>query len=238
MDRSVDERFDPILAARGAARYLRNSYDDMGSWPLAITSYNHGYYGMMRAIRELGTTDYMTVRRQYGGPAFGFASKNFYAEFLAALEIAENPLVYFGEMDPFDALEFDTFEVESSIALHDVANALRVDPGRLWQLNPSLTDDVWRGRRNVPAGFVMRLPPGYAHEAPSQLAAAQAGKSERRVRTVEEPTEGPRFYVVQRGDTLSSIAARHGTTVTDLVQLNDLRDRNTIRIGQRLKVAS
>jgi hypothetical protein len=146
--------------------------------------------------------------------------------------------VYFGEMDPFDALEFDTFEVESSIALHDVANALRVDPGRLWQLNPSLTDDVWRGRRNVPAGFVMRLPPGYAHEAPSQLAAAQAGKSERRVRTVEEPTEGPRFYVVQRGDTLSSIAARHGTTVTDLVQLNDLRDRNTIRIGQRLKVAS
>ena len=45
-------------------------------------------------------------------------------------------------------------------------------------------------------------------------------------------------YVVQRGDTLSSIAARHGTTVADLVQLNDLRDRNTIRIGQRLKVAS
>ncbi|HKY60225.1 MAG TPA: lytic transglycosylase domain-containing protein, partial [Gemmatimonadota bacterium] len=171
MDRSVDERFDPILAARGAARYLRNSYDDMGSWPLAITSYNHGYYGMMRAIRELGTTDYMTVRRQYKGPAFGFASKNFYAEFLAALEIAENPLVYFGEMDPFDPLEFDTYEVESSIGLHDVANALRVDPGRLWQLNPSLTDDVWRGRRNIPAGFLMRLPPGYGHEAPSQLAA-------------------------------------------------------------------
>lgn len=237
MDRSVDERFDPILAARGAARYLRNSYDDMGSWPLAITSYNHGYYGIMRAIRELGTTDYMTVRRQYDGPAFGFASKNFYAEFLAALEIAENPLVYFGEMDPFDPLEFDTFEVESSIGLHDVANALRVDPGRLWQLNPSLTDDVWRGRRNIPAGFVMRLPPGYAHEAPSQLAAALAGKSGRRVRTVESPPDdGPRYYVVQRGDTLSSIAARHGTTVADLVQLNDLRDRNTIRIGQRLKL--
>lgn len=239
MDRSVDERFDPILAARGAARYLRNSYDDMGSWPLAVTSYNHGYYGMMRAIRELGTTDYMTVRREYDGPAFGFASKNFFAEFLAALEIAENPLVYFGEMDPFEPLVFDTFEVESSIGLHDVANALRVDAGRLWQLNPSLTDDVWRGRRNVPAGFVMRLPPGYAHEAPSQLAAALAGKSGRRVRTVETPArEGPRYYVVQRGDTLSSIAARHGTTVADLVQLNDLRDRNTIRIGQRLKVAS
>jgi membrane-bound lytic murein transglycosylase D len=237
MDRSVDERFDPILAARGAARYLRNSYDDMGSWPLAITSYNHGYYGIMRAIRELGTTDYMTVRRQYDGPAFGFASKNFYAEFLAALEIAENPLVYFGEMDPFDPIEFDKFEVESSIGLHDVANALRVDPGRLWQLNPSLTDDVWRGRRNIPAGFVMRLPPGYAHEAPSQLAAALAGKSGRRVRTVEiPPDDGPRYYVVQRGDTLSSIAARHGTTVADLVQLNDLRDRNTIRIGQRLKL--
>ncbi|MGH7572855.1 MAG: LysM peptidoglycan-binding domain-containing protein, partial [Gemmatimonadota bacterium] len=69
---------------------------------------------------------------------------------------------------------------------------------------------------------------------PAQLAAALAGKSERRVRTVE----GPQYYVVQRGDTLTSIAARHGTTVTELVQLNDLRDRNTIRIGQRLKVSS
>lgn len=238
MDRAVDERFDPILAARGAARYLRRSYDALGSWPLAITSYNHGYYGMVRAVREVGTTDYMTVRRHYTGPAFGFASKNFYAEFLAALDIAENPQLYFGEFDPYDALKFDTTEIESSIGLHDVANALRVDPGRLWQLNPSLTDEVWRGRRNVPAGFVMRLPPGYAHEAPAQLAAALAGKSGRRVRIVDdEPGESPRYYVVQRGDTLSSIAARHGTTVSALVQLNDLRDRNTIRIGQRLKVA-
>ncbi|MGH7572591.1 MAG: transglycosylase SLT domain-containing protein, partial [Gemmatimonadota bacterium] len=207
MDRSVDERFDPILAARGAARYLTRSYDALGSWPLAITSYNHGYYGMVRAVKELGTTDYMTVRRHYDGPAFGFASKNFYAEFLAALDIAEHANVYFGEIDPFEALEFDVVELESSIGLHDMANALRVDPGRLWQLNPSLTDAVWAGRRSVPAGFTMRLPRGYAHEAPAQLAAALAGKSERRVRTVE----GPQYYVVQRGDTLTSIAARHGT---------------------------
>lgn len=238
MDRSVDERFDPILAARGAARYLRRSYDALGSWPLAITSYNHGYYGMVRAVRELGTTDYMTIRRHYTGPAFGFASKNFYAEFLAALDIARNGMLYFGEFDPFDPLEFDTIEVESTIGLHDVANALRVDAGRLWQLNPALTDDVWRGRRNVPAGFLMRVPLGYGHEAPAQLAAALAGKSGRRVRTVDdEPGDGPRYYVVQRGDTLSSIAARHGTTVTRLVELNDLRDRNKIRIGQRLKVS-
>ncbi|MGH7550968.1 MAG: transglycosylase SLT domain-containing protein [Gemmatimonadota bacterium] len=234
MDRSVDERFDPILAARGAARYLRRSYDALGSWPLAITSYNHGYYGMVRAARELGTTDYMTVRRHYDGPAFGFASKNFYAEFLAALDIAEHANVFFGEIDPFEPLEFDVVELSSSIGLHDMANALRVDPGRLWQLNPSLTDAVWEGRRNVPAGFAMRLPPGYAHEAPAQLAAALAGKSERRVRMVE----GPQYYVVQRGDTLISIAARHDTTVAELVELNALKDRNTIRIGQRLKISS
>ena len=238
MDRSVDERFDPILAARGAAKYLRHSYDALGSWPLAITSYNHGYYGMVRAVRELGTTDYMTIRRHYDGPAFGFASKNFYAEFLAALDIARNPMIHFGEFDPFDPLEFDTFELETSIGLHDVAKALRVDAGRLWQLNPALTDDVWRGRRNIPAGFVMRVPRGYAHEAPTQLAAALAGKSGRRVRTVEgEPGDGARYYLVQRGDTLSSIAARHGTTVTRLVELNSLEDRNAIRVGQRLKVS-
>jgi len=73
VDATVDERLDPILAARGAARLLKQNYRGLGSWPLALTAYNHGYYGMQRAVREVGTNDYMTVRRFYEGPAFGFA---------------------------------------------------------------------------------------------------------------------------------------------------------------------
>ncbi|HUP00624.1 MAG TPA: transglycosylase SLT domain-containing protein [Gemmatimonadota bacterium] len=236
VDGTIDERLDPIIAARGAARLLKHNYAGLGSWPLALTAYNHGYYGMLRAVREVGTRDYMTIRRHYDGPAFGFASKNFYAEFLAALEIAENPAPHFGEFDPFRPLEFDAVNLPVQMPLRDAAAALQVDAARLWKLNPSLTSAVWRGQRNVPAGFLLRVPPGYGREAPEQLASAAAARSGRRIQTVEG-AEGARFYTVQRGDTLRSIAARHGTTVSTLVALNDLRDRNLIRVGQRLKVA-
>jgi len=45
-------------------------------------------------------------------------------------------------------------------------------------------------------------------------------------------------YVVKRGDKLAKIAGRHKTTVAELRKLNNLRNRNYIYIGQRLKVPS
>jgi membrane-bound lytic murein transglycosylase D len=239
VDATVDERLDPILAARGAARLLKQNYRGLRSWPLALTAYNHGYYGMQRAVREVGTNDYMTVRRFYEGPAFGFASKNFYPEFLAAVEIAENPERYFGVHEPLQKLEFDRVTVPTSLALADIASAVQVDAARLWQLNPSLTDAVYRGQRNVPAGFVLRVPPGYGREAPMQLASAVAGRSGLRTRSGETGDDAARarFYTVRRGDTLSSIAARHGMSVSELAALNDLRNSNHIRVGQRLRLA-
>lgn len=235
VDNTVDERLDPILAARGAARLLKRNYEGLGTWPLALTAYNHGYYGMRRAVRELGTTDYMTIRRHYKGPAFGFASRNFYAEFLAALHVAENAERYFGRLSPFQALEFDVIALPTSMPLADVARAIQVNPNQLWQLNPSLSDAVWKGSTVVPAGFRMRVPPGYGREAPLQLAAA-ASASGRRTRSMEAGAQGTRYYTVQRGDTLLSIASRHGVSVSELVSMNGISNRNHIRVGQRLKV--
>lgn len=236
VDRTVDERFDPILAARGAARLLKRNHQGLGSWPLALTAYNHGYYGMRRAVRELGTNDYMTIRRNYRGPAFGFASKNFYAEFLAALDVASNAVQFFGVYRPLRKLEFDEVDVPIAMRLDDVANAIQVDATRLWKLNPALTERVWRGQQSVPVGFRLRVPPGYARDAPVQLATAVAGRSGRRTQPLGPEGDRSRFYTVQAGDTLLSIAARHGVTVQRLVALNDIRNRDHIRIGQRLKI--
>ncbi|MFO1371281.1 MAG: lytic transglycosylase domain-containing protein [Candidatus Competibacteraceae bacterium] len=93
---AVDERRDPVASARGAARYLGNAYARLGSWPLAITSYNHGVNGMARAQEEFGN-DIVKIIRGYSGRGFGFASRNFYTEFLAAREIARNPQQFFPE---------------------------------------------------------------------------------------------------------------------------------------------
>jgi len=93
---TVDERLDPIASARGAARYLSYAYDKLGSWPLALTSYNHGIGGMQRAKDRFGH-DFMRIVYEYDHPQFGFASRNFYAEFLAAREVAGQPEFFFPE---------------------------------------------------------------------------------------------------------------------------------------------
>lgn len=92
----VDQRFDPFVSANGAARYLSYAYGKLGDWPAAVTSYNHGIGGMKRAQNQVGK-DFAQIVETYDGPAFGFASRNYYAQFLAAREIASNPDSYFPE---------------------------------------------------------------------------------------------------------------------------------------------
>jgi len=92
----VDQRLNSFASAYGAAQYLSYAYSKLGDWPAAVTSYNHGIGGMKRAQSQAGR-DFAGIVATYDGPAFGFASRNYYAQFLAACEIASNPLQYFPE---------------------------------------------------------------------------------------------------------------------------------------------
>jgi len=98
VSRRVDERLDPTKATKAAARLLRDNYNALGSWPLAITAYNHGRAGMMRAQTEVGSSDLTKVIDEYKGPLFGYASMNFYSEFLAAVDVYNNYQQYFGQL--------------------------------------------------------------------------------------------------------------------------------------------
>src|SRR5262249_6892765 len=98
VDGKVDERRDPARASIAAARYLRDLYEQFGSWPLALTAYNHGPTGVQRARELLGADDLPTIIRRYDGPGFGFASRNFYAEFLAARQVLSHSDAYFPEL--------------------------------------------------------------------------------------------------------------------------------------------
>jgi membrane-bound lytic murein transglycosylase D len=97
VNRTVDERLDPLKSADAAARLLKDNYDALGTWPLAITAYNHGRGGMLRAKSEHGS-DLPTIINDYEGPLFGYASMNFYTEFLAAVDVYEHRQDYFGTL--------------------------------------------------------------------------------------------------------------------------------------------
>lgn len=84
-----DERLNVRISTRAAARMLRDNYRMLGSWPLAITGYNHGPYGVKRATQELGTASLVSLIKRYKKSTWGFASKNFYAEFIAVSRLYE-----------------------------------------------------------------------------------------------------------------------------------------------------
>jgi membrane-bound lytic murein transglycosylase D len=84
VSRRRDDRYDMVKATVAAATLLRQNYRSLGSWPLAITAYNHGPAGIRRAVAHVGSDQLPRLIQQYRRPSWGFASKNFYAEFLAA----------------------------------------------------------------------------------------------------------------------------------------------------------
>ncbi len=75
IDDKVDERRDPMASTRAAARLLNENYRILGSWPLAITAYNHGTEGIFRAIESVGSRDLVELIRHYRSPTFGFGNR-------------------------------------------------------------------------------------------------------------------------------------------------------------------
>jgi len=92
-----DDRLDPATETEAAAKLLRSNYLTFGSWPLAITAYDYGSSGMTEAAEQYAG-DYARIVRKYDGPHFGFASKNYYPEFLAALQIHQFEEAYFPDI--------------------------------------------------------------------------------------------------------------------------------------------
>ena len=119
----VDERLDPLIATRAAADLLKANYDKLRTWPLAVTAYNHGRAGMARAVRKVGTRDIVPIIRRYKSRTFGFASRNFYAELLAAIEVEKNSEKYFGPITRDPLLWYDEVTLRHFVSLANLASA-------------------------------------------------------------------------------------------------------------------
>lgn len=157
---TVDDRNDPIRATEAAAALLRQNYETLGSWPLAITAYNHGRKGLLRAVRKVGSDNLDDIIDGYRSRSFGFASSNFFTEFMAAVEVERNAQKYFGKAEREKPIEFAEFIMSDYVDIRDLATYSRIPLDTLMELNPSLTDVVFRGDRLVPTGYALRIPPG------------------------------------------------------------------------------
>ncbi|MEA2624558.1 MAG: rane-bound lytic murein transglycosylase [Candidatus Binatota bacterium] len=225
----VDDRRDPLYATQAAARHLRDDYEMLGSWPLAITAYNHGRAGVVRAVRQTGSSEIDDIVREYHGSAFGFASRNFYAEFVAALEVESASKQYFPDLRPHAKLVFDEVQIDQYVPFRALAKAAGCDVDELRGLNPAFHSEVVEGRLHVPRGYRLRVPSGSA--SAFRTAYAKIDPGERR-------SQQQTFYAthrVTRGQTLGSIARRYGTSVRALQALNKMRGTR-LATGRSLKI--
>jgi peptidoglycan lytic transglycosylase D len=224
---AVDERRDPILSSRAAARLLKRNFKKFKNWPMAITAYNHGVAGMLRAQRSKGS--YEAIFQGHRSRIFKFASRNFYSEFLAARKVARNYRQYFGELVLDKPLRSETVVLAGYGSLPEIARELDLELDVLGKLNPALRNPVLRGQKYVPRGFYLRLP-------------SQIGQDWQRVMAELAPKIFRNFqrrseiYTVRKGDTAGDIARNHGVDLNDLIAANNLDARATVYIDQNLRI--
>ena len=86
----------------------------------------------------------------------------------------------------------------------------------------TLAEEVWDG--DYGDGDVRKMVLGFRYDEVMKI----VNKSKNKVT--------PQYYTVKRGDTLSAIASKYGTTYQKIAQLNGISNPNLIYAGQRLRV--
>ena len=197
----ADERMDPEMATRAAARHLRDLYNQFGDWYLAIAAYNCGPGTVDRAIARTGYADIWELRSRGVLP---LETSNYVPIILAMTIMSKNPKDYgLDDVDMDTPIQYDTFVAGSLIHLPLIADAAQVAIGDLKEMNPSLVGSA------APAGYPIRIPKGKL----TQVATA--------MRNVPEDKRGVwRLHRAEEGDSLTSIAKRYNTQFSALETAN------------------
>lgn len=230
VDDLVDERLDPYRATEAAANLMLYNYNLFGSWPLAVTAYNHGPGGLRRAQQDLATSDISVIVKRYQGATFGFASRNFYVAFLAALEVDRNAETFFGPITRLPDTQNTPIELPDYIAVESLARAFRADLGALRVLNPALRPPIWEGQRFVPRGYALRLP----GSVPSAEIAAGWSRLPLNERFVAQ--RGDATYRLRRNESLQAVAAKLRVPTGRLLDANGWAMAPSLRAGQVLRL--
>ena len=248
----VDERRDIVKSSWAAARFLRDLYRLFDDWNLAIAGYNCGPENINKAIhRAGGERDYWKI-----SPYLPRETRGYVPAFIAANYVMN----YYCDHNicPMQAqlpVKTDTVMLNRNVTFSQVASVLGVSIDMLRSLNPQYRRDIIPGATTPSA---LRLPVADAVrfiDLQDSVFASTEGAFNKRMEVAIDQniytpktkrskgrrgkastsSKGSTTITVKRGDTLSTIAKRNGTTVQKLRQLNGIKGNN-IQAGKKLKV--
>jgi peptidoglycan lytic transglycosylase D len=236
-----DDRLNPYRSTIAAAKLLRSNYDLLGDWPLAITAYNYGTGGIARAANEYDG-DYGKLIEHYNGPHFGFAVKNYYAEFLAALQVHRYEDAYFPGIrnDTAQIADTHSYTVRRGDTPSSIAARFGISPSRLMDANGisnarylrvgatlvipaarmgATADNTWRS---------VDSPSREHHAAPQAIADTSAAES--------SSAHSTKHHRMRRGETLNRIADDYDVPVKALMKANGIENPRRVRAGTMLVI--
>lgn len=224
IDQYVDERFDPVLATYAAAAHLAKEYEMLGSWPLTINAYNTGPGRVMKAMEQLGTNDIATIVKRFKGSGYGFDSRNYFPEVLAAFEVYKNRSKYFGELESYEPEDSDYIVMPASTNVQDLIRTAGLETDQLLNMNPAIKLDVMQGLRALPKGYFLKVP---RTQKENILLAAQE---------LYMNSQYTAYHVVKKGEDLESIAAQYSIAEEALTKTNELLPDQKLKKGEILKL--
>lgn len=235
----IDQRSHPEMSTRAAARYLRWLHDHFASdWLLAMAAYNSGENRVDSAIARCGYADFWEIHRRGLLPQ---ETRNYVPIILSIIIISKNQKRYGFDVKPDPPLIYELVDLPDQTDLKVVADLLGLPYESVQDLNPEL-------RRGVtPPGqrYTIKLPKGTKKQFEIAYAALPEDQRVRRIAIPREEiadAERPAYrtqivsYRVRRGDTLSSLARRHGVPLQELARLNRLSARGELRKGQAIRI--
>ncbi|MBI2981294.1 MAG: lytic transglycosylase domain-containing protein [Deltaproteobacteria bacterium] len=158
-----DNRNDPIQSSLGAARFLKDLYEQMGDWALTINAYHSGPARLLKAVKELKTRDISEIIDRFQDPGYQFYSRNYYPEFLAVAEIYHHRDEYLGPLAEGESLRYDIVKTRDFVNLPEIAGRYAIHMDLIAKLNTALRADVLVGKLPLPPNYILRVPKGYGY---------------------------------------------------------------------------
>ncbi len=223
---SIDERYNLEKATDGAIKYLKSAYKKFGNWTMAAASYNMGVYG---AADE---QEFQSMKNYYD-LWLNRETARYLFRIVAIKEIMSKPKKYgFADVVPLAPIDTKTIDVKKDIenlALWARQQGTTFKAVKL--LNP------WIRGRSLPAPVSASRPYKVLVPKFTESDSVAVGTYQYKIDKAKLNAEKQGIYIVREGDTLESIANQCGLEISELRQLNKIKDGETIQVGQQLRIS-